>query len=594
MRSQLVELRAAMQRAGIDYYLVVTDDFHASEYTGSHFKCRAYLTGFTGSAGTALVSKDFAGVWTDGRYFLQAADQLRDTGFELCKMEEPGVPKIEEYLKEHFKEGEVLGFDGRTVSAASFTLYKGIADKAGAALKTDLDLVGEIWQDRPPLSAEKVFELGIEYTGKTRADKLSELRHAMSEKNADTLILASLSDINWLLNIRGNDVRCTPVVLSFAIIGRESADLFINPHTLSSEIQQHLASDGIQIRQYDEIYDAIRMIPETSTVLLVPSTVNSSIRNAVPKAIHVIEDKNPTELAKAIKNPIEVANFRKAHVKDGVAVTRFMYWVKQNVGKIPMDELSVAEKLLSFRREQEHFIEESFDPIMAYGPHGAIVHYGATEETSAKIEPRSFLLSDTGGQYLEGPTDITRTYALGELTDEEKRCYTLVLKGHLSLGAVKFKYGATGYYLDYAARKPLWDAGMDFNHGTGHGVGYVMSVHEGPHGFHMRLRQGTTPPVLEPGMITSDEPGLYLTGKFGVRLENLTVVCEDTQTDFGRFLHLEYLTLVPWDLHAIVPEMLTEEERQALNAYHKNVFDQIGPLLPEAERDWLAKATRAI
>ncbi len=594
MRKQLLDLRQAMADHGIDYYLVVTDDFHASEYTGAYFKCRAYLTGFTGSAGSCLVSRDFAGLWTDGRYFLQAADQLKDSGIELEKMEEPGVPTLDEYIRTHLKEGQVLGFDGRTVSTKTYRKYCEMAEKAGAKIVSDVDLAGDIWKDRPPLSAQKVFELDLSYTGKSRADKLAEVRKALKDQKCDALILSSLMDINWLLNIRGGDVAHTPVVLSYAIIRMEDAELFINPDVLSPEIRSHLEADGIRICPYFDILSHVSALPDGMTVLLNPALVNSAIVSCIPAGVHIVENVNPTELAKAIKNPVEVANFRKAHIKDGVAVTRFMRWVKTHVGKEPMDEISVAEKLLSFRRQMENFVDESFSPIMAYGPHGAIVHYGATEETNARIEPRSFLLSDTGGHYLEGTTDITRTYALGELTEEEKKCYTLVLKGHLQLGSANFRYGTTGYYLDYAARKPLWDLGMDYNHGTGHGVGYLMSVHEGPQSFSLRMRQDLLPARLEPGMVTSDEPGLYLEGKFGVRLENLTVVCESETTSFGRFLHLEYLTMVPWDLDAVVPEMLTDQEKAWLNDYHRQVREALSPYFDDEENAWLNHATRSI
>lgn len=594
MRKQLLDLRAAMQKKGISMYLVVTDDYHASEYTGSYFKCRANLTGFTGSAGSCIVTADWAGLWTDGRYFLQAAEQLKDTGFELCKMGEPGVPTIEEFLTGHLNSGDVLGFDGRTISARNYKRYQAIAEQAGARIVSCYDLAGDIWEDRPAMSAQPVFELGVELTGKSRSEKLKELRAALTDEKADILLLSSLADINWLLNIRGGDVACTPVVLSYAMISQERAMLFINPSVLSQEIRSHLEEDGVEICQYDAILSAVAGIEAGKTVLLNPALVNSAIVSVIPETVRIKEGPNPTERPKAVKNSTEVANFRLAHIKDGVAVTKFMYWLKQNAGKVHMDEFSCAEKLESFRRQQEHYVGPSFEPIMAYGPHGAIVHYKATEQSNTVIEPRSFFLCDTGGHYLEGTTDITRTYAMGPLTDEEKRCYTLVLKGHLQLGSAHFRYGVTGSYLDYAARKPLWDAGMDYNHGTGHGVGYLMSVHEGPQAFRMKELPNARPAVLEPGMITSDEPGVYLEGKFGVRLENLTVVCESETGDFGRFLHLEYLTMVPWDLDAVLPEMLTEDERRYLNKYHTQVRETISPYLDPDEKAWLAHATRNV
>ncbi len=594
MRKQLLDLREAMQKNGVSMYLVVTDDYHASEYTGNYFKCRANLTGFTGSAGSCIVTEDWAGLWTDGRYFLQAEAQLKDSGFELCRMGEPGVPTIEEYISSHLKAGDVLGFDGRTISARNYQKYLAIAERTGASIVSSLDLAGDIWENRPPMSAEPVFELGVELTGKSRTEKLKEIRDELLKEEADILLLSSLADINWLLNIRGGDVACTPVVLSYAMISQQEAYLFINPSVLSPEIRAHLEADHVEIRPYHSIFEAVASIQPGKSVLLNPALVNSAIVSVIPETVRIKEGPNPTELPKAVKNSTEVSNFRIAHVKDGVAVTKFMYWLKHNVGKIPMDEISCASKLESYRTEQEHYVEPSFEPIMAYGPHGAIVHYKATPDSNAAIEPRSFFLCDTGGHYLEGTTDITRTFAMGPLTEEEKRCYTLVLKGHLQLGSAHFRYGVTGSYLDYAARKPLWDAGMDYNHGTGHGVGYLMSVHEGPQAFRTKELPNARPAVLQPGMITSDEPGIYLEGKFGVRLENLTVVCESETGAFGRFLHLEYLTMVPWDLDAVVPEMLTDEEKKYLNQYHKQVRETISPYLNPDEKAWLIHATRNI
>ncbi|MBQ8159623.1 MAG: aminopeptidase P family protein [Clostridia bacterium] len=594
MRQQLIDLRAQMEQKGIDYVLCVTDDYHASEYTGDYFKCRAFLTGFTGSAGTAVVSRDWAGLWTDGRYFLQAADQLRDSGFELMKMGEKDVPKVQDFLKNHVLEGQTLAFDARTITAKDFRTYQQMAGEKGFQLVTDVDLVGEIWKDRPSLSTEPVFELPLALTGESRQSKIARMRKAMEDKKADVLILSSLMDVCWLTNLRGADVACTPVVLSFLILTQSEVRLFIHRETLSDEIASQLEADGISIEPYDAIYSAVSALSKSSTVWISPAVLNARILTSLPDGVKLYEAPAPTEMGRAVKNETEVSNMRLAHIKDGTAVTRFMYWLKHEIGRVPMDELSVADKLESFRQEQENYLGQSFHPIMAYGPHGAIVHYGATKETCAKVEGRSFLLSDTGGHYLEGTTDITRTYAMGELTEKEKEYYTLVLKGHLQLGAAVFPKGTTGLHLDTLARLALWKAGLDFNHGTGHGVSYLMSVHEGPQSIRWRYTPGDTLAPLEAGMITSDEPGVYLTGEFGVRLEDLVVTVPAMKTDFGEFLKMEYLTMVPWDLDAIVPELLTEEERTWLNDYHRTVFETIGPRLPENEREWLQKATRAI
>ncbi len=591
MRQQLIDLRAVMASSGVDYCLVPSNDFHGSEYLSNHFKSRSWMSGFTGSAGTLLVGKDWAGLWTDGRYFIQAAQQLEDTGIELMKMGEPGVPTLNEYLEKHLQKGHVLGFDGRVVSSRQAANLRKLAEKCGASIACEKDLVGEIWADRPALSAKPAFELPADVVGKSRAEKLMDLRAALAKEGADAVVIASLMDVCWLMNLRGADVACTPVMLSFAAVTAEEAVLFVNPAVLSDEIRRNLENDGVTIRAYEDVYDFVHNLAKGSKVMLNLNVVNSKLEACVPLGVEIIDKVDPTNLPKACKNEKEVDNFRIAHIKDGAAVTKFMRWVKTNVGKIDMDELSVADKLEEFRSAQPGYIGPSFEPIMGYGPHGAIVHYSATEESCAKLEPRSFLLSDTGAHFIEGSTDITRTYALGELTDDEKRFYTLVLKGNLQLGNAQWKAGCTGANLDYLAREPLWRLEADYNHGTGHGVGYILSVHEGPQSIHWG-RANTTP--LEVGMITSNEPGFYLEGAFGVRLENLTAVKEVATNGYGRFLRFETLTMVPFDLDAVIPELLGEECRGILNAYHAKVRQTLAPYMTDEENAWLAEATRAI
>ncbi len=591
MRQQLVDLRAVMDKHGVDYCLVPSNDFHGSEYLSSHFKARKWVSGFTGSAGTLLVGKDWAGLWTDGRYFLQAADQLAGSGIELMKMGEPGVPTLNDYLEKHLQKGNVLAFDGRVVSTRQEMGLRKLAEKCGASIACEDDLVGEIWTDRPALSAEPAFELAAEVVGKSRGEKLMDLRAALAKDGADAVVIASLMDVCWLMNLRGADVACTPVMLSFAAVTAEEAVLFVNPAVLNEEIKANLANDGVTLRNYEDVYDFVRGLKAGSKVMMNLNVVNSKLKTCVPEGVEIIDKADPTTLPKACKNEKEVDNFRIAHIKDGAAVTKFMRWVKENVGKIDMDEISVAEKLEQFRREQPGYIGPSFEPIMGYGPHGAIVHYSATKESCAKLEAKSFLLSDTGAHFIEGSTDITRTYALGELTDDEKRFYTLVLKGNLQLGNAQWKAGCTGANLDYLAREPLWRLEADYNHGTGHGVGYILSVHEGPQSIHWG-RANTTP--LEVGMITSNEPGFYLEGAFGVRLENLTAVKEVATNGYGRFLRFETLTMVPFDLDAIIPELLGEECRGILNAYHAKVRQTLAPYMTAEENAWLADATRAI
>ncbi|MBR6667005.1 MAG: aminopeptidase P family protein [Clostridia bacterium] len=591
MRQQLVDLRAVMEKHGVDYCLVPSNDFHGSEYLSSHFKARKWVSGFTGSAGTLLVGKEWAGLWTDGRYFLQAADQLAGTGIDLQKMGEPGVPTLNGYLEQHLQKGQVLAFDGRVVSTRQADGLRELADKCGASIACENDLVGEIWTDRPALSAEPAFELAADVVGKSRAEKLMDLRAALAKEGADAVVIASLMDVCWLMNLRGADVACTPVMLSFAAVTADEAVLFVNPAVLSDEIRRNLENDGVTIRNYEDVYDFVRNLADGCKVMMNLNVVNSKLEACVPQGVKIIDKVSPTNLPKACKNEKEVDNFRIAHIKDGAAVTKFMRWVKTNVGKIPMDEISVAEKLEEFRKEQPGYICPSFEPIMGYGAHGAIVHYSATKESCAKLEAKSFLLSDTGAHFIEGSTDITRTYALGELTDDEKRFYTLVLKGNLQLGNAQWKAGCTGANLDYLAREPLWRLEADYNHGTGHGVGYILSVHEGPQSIHWG-RANTTP--LEVGMITSNEPGFYLEGAFGVRLENLTAVKEVTTNGYGRFLRFETLTMVPFDLDAIIPELLGEECRGILNAYHAKVRKTLAPYMTAEENVWLADATRAI
>lgn len=595
IKERIEALRSLMKEKNLDAYLVPTDDFHASEYVGEYFKCRKFITGFTGSAGTAVITMDHAGLWTDGRYFLQAADQLAGTPVTLYKMGEPGVPTVEEYLVSALKSGQTLGFDGRTVSTAAAESLVSKLEKKNVAVSYELDLIGEVWADRPALSCEPAMELGVNWTGKPRMEKCADVRKVMEEQNADVFLLASLDDIAWLLNIRGADVACNPVVLSYLAMTKDEILLFANPKVFAEDMMNSFRQDGIQVLPYDGIYEYAAGIAAGKSVLVCKDKVNYRLFKSIPEAALVLNQPNPTLLPKAIKNPVEVENERIAHIKDGVAVTKWIYWLKQNVGKQKITEISAADELAKLRAQQENAKGLSFSSIIAYGPHGAIVHYSATPETDVEIRPEGLLLADTGGQYLEGTTDITRTIAVGPVTEEEKKCFTAVLRGHLNLANAKFMYGCRGFNLDYIAREPLWKMGMDYNHGTGHGIGYFLNVHEGPNGFRWRMVPGKNESaVFEEGMITSDEPGLYLEGKFGIRHENLIVCKKAEKTEFGQFMCFEYLTMVPFDLEAIAPEQMTEQERVYLNEYHAMVYAAISPYLTEEERQWLAQATRAI
>lgn len=593
MRNELTALRAAMKKARVDAYIVPTADFHGSEYVGDFFKCRAYVSGFTGSAGTLVITENFAGLWTDGRYFLQAAEQLAGSGIDLLKMGQPNVPTVQVWLESHMTAGEVLAFDGRSMTALTGNALESALGKKGVSIQYDLDLVGEIWTDRPPLSAAPAWELSEKYAGRSRKEKLETFRQDVKTAGADSCILSSLDDLAWLLNIRGNDVACCPVVLGYLLLTGGDFYLYTDQGKFDGALRASLESDGVTIRPYGDIFPAIQKLAPGTAVLVDPEKISYAIRRDIPETVRVLERENPTVAPKAAKTSAEQENMKTAHIRDGVALTRFMKWLKEHVGKEPITEISAAKKLEEFRKEQAHYLGPSFDPIFGYGPHGAIIHYSATEESNAEIKPHGFLLSDTGGHYLEGSTDVTRTFALGPLTAEMKHHYTLVLRGNLQLAAAKFKQGCTGASLDILARKPLWDEGLDYNHGTGHGVGYLLSVHEGPQ--NIRYSPGEKNAKLVPGMITSDEPGLYLEGKYGIRLENLLLCAEwETSVEYGTFLSFDPLTMCPFDLDAVEVSALTASEKAQLNAYHETVQKTLSPYLTEEENRWLKHAARAI
>lgn len=592
MREELCCLRERMQEESVDAYLIMTDDFHGSEYVGDYFKSREYISGFTGSAGTLLVRKDCAGLWTDGRYFLQAETQLAGSGITLFRSGQPGVPDLEDYLVEQLADGQTLGFDGRCVMAGYARKLRERLEQKGVRIRNDLDFVGDVWPDRPALSKEPVWQLAERYAGIGVKDKLAEVRQILHKKKADWFLLASLEDICWLLNVRGNDVACTPVVLSYLMMSRDQVFWYVQREAVPEPVQADLQEAGVVLREYGQIYEDASRLPGGVRLLCDENHVNDALISRIAPDVVVVDGENPTLLLKAVKNPVEIANEKAAHIKDGIAVTRFIYWLKTRVGREEITEISAASRLEMFRREQEDYLEPSFYPILAYGPHGAIVHYSADETSDVPLEPEGFLLADTGGHYMEGTTDITRTIALGPLTEEQKEMYTTVLKAHIRLADAVFLQGAAGVSLDVLARTPLWERGLDYNHGTGHGVGYLLSVHEGPNSFRFRpsaVRGGDH--VMKEGMITSDEPGIYLEGKFGVRLENL-LVCAARQTNsYGTFLGFEPLTMVPFDRDAILWDTLSEKELRWLAAYHQKVYESLAPHLSEEERQWLRETT---
>ena len=594
MNKHLEQLREKMRERGIDVYVVPTSDYHESEYVSEHFACRRYITGFTGSAGTAVVTMEEAGLWSDGRYFVQAAKQLEGSGVTLRKMGVEGVPTILEYLRQAMPEGGTLGFDGRVVNELLGEEMEAAVAARHAKIAYGEDLVGMIWADRPALSREPVWILDEKYCGKSAAEKIADLRAAMREAGADVHVLTALDDIVWLLNIRGNDVPCNPVVLSYLAVTETEVLLFIQEEALDDSARSYLEGLGVTVKPYDSIYDYVKTLAGQA-VMVEKSRVNYALCHNLDASCRVIDRMNPTALAKAVKNPVEMENIRRAHIKDGVAVTKYIYWLKKNIGKIPMDEMSVADRLEEFRREQEGYLGPSFNTISAYGPNAAMCHYSATEESKAVLEPRGLYLVDSGGQYYEGTTDITRTIALGELTAEEREHFTLTAMSMLRLGNVKFLHGCRGLNLDYVAREVFWQRGLNFDHGTGHGVGYLLNVHERPNGIRWKVvpeRQDSG--VLEEGMLTSDEPGIYIEGSHGIRTENLILCRKAEKTEYGQFMRFEFVTFVPIDLDAIDKSLMRPEDVEMLNAYHREVYEKISPYLTAEEADWLREATREI
>ena len=594
IQERLKELRAQMQERGIDIYIVPTSDFHQSEYVGEYFKARKYMTGFTGSAGTAVITKEEAGLWTDGRYFIQAEKQLEGSTVKLFKMGEEGVPKVEEYVKDHLTEGSCIGFDGRVMDAKSGEKYAKMAEKKKAALYVKEDLVGNIWKDRPQLPANKVWILEDAYAGRNMADKIADVRTQMQKEGADIHILSSLYDIAWLLNLRGGDIDHVPVFLSFVSIEKEQILLFVNPQILDKEVQNYLEKNHVTIRPYEDIYTYAQNLQKVK-VLISAEETNYRIAECIREHAEVLEGENPSLMLKAVKNEIELKNTREAHLKDAVAVTKFMYWLKTNIGKMEISEISASDYLEERRKEQEHYLDLSFDTISAYGPHGAMMHYSATKESNAVLKPEGFLLVDSGGHYLEGTTDITRTFALGALTDEEKQHFTAVCRSNMNLANAKFLYGCCGINLDILARGPLWDLGIDYRCGTGHGVGHILNVHEGPNGFRWKIvPERNDSGKLEEGMITTDEPGVYIEGKYGIRTENELICVKDEKNEYGQFMRFENITYVPIDLDAILPEEMSAKERRELNEYHQMVYEKVSPYLTDEEREWLKTYTRPI
>ncbi len=592
---KIAKLRELMRERGIDMYLIPTDDFHSSEYVGEHFKARSFITGFTGSAGTAIITLDEAYLWADGRYFVQAAKQIADSEIFLQRMGEPGVPEIDEFIEKNFKDGGCLGFDGRCVSAKNAIKYFEIAQDKGGELYTSEDLVDMIWEDRPALPQATTWVLEDEYSGESTSDKLGRIRAQMKKKKTDAHLLTSLYDIAYILNIRGDDIENVPVFLSFLYITDETVILFTDTTNWPEEVMSYLNDNSIKLYPYSMVYHYMQSADVADRrVLLDTSIVNYNLVKTIKNSAKIVDDVNPSELMRAIKNETEIKNTKLAHIKDGVACTKAIKYVKENIGKTPMTEITVSDYYEARRKEQDNFLDLSFDTISAYGGNAAMMHYSAKAGSEATLKPEGFLLVDSGAHYLEGTTDITRTIALGPLTDQMKEYYTVVLRCHLRLMAANFPKGVTGANLDVLSRGPVWDMGLDYRCGTGHGVGHILNVHEGPNAFRWRVAKGQNSAELVPGMITTDEPGLYIEDGFGIRIENELLCVAGETTEYGEFRHFEAITYCPIDLDPVIPEMLTQAEKDTLNQYHAMVRDTLKPYLSQEEFSWLEHETRNI
>lgn len=587
--NRLNKLRTAMQMHGIAAYIVPGTDPHAGEYFADYWKERDWISGFDGSAGTAVITLDKAGVWVDSRYYIQAEVQLQDTGYVAMKMGLPETPEMLSWIATGLKQGERVGVNPLLFSLNAFIAMRNFFSLNGIEL-VQVDLIKSIWNDRPALPEEKIFVYDAAYAGQTCLEKIAILRQKIREAHADVFVLNTLDDIAWLFNIRGKDVSYNPVATAYAMVDDTEAVIYISPEKLTEEVRSYFASQQVLVKDYQEIYKDLGSISNEKRVLLDGSKINQSLYEAIAPECGVLNRMSPVTLLKSIKNETEISGMRKAMIKDGVALTRFFIWFEKSVNSGELTEISVAQKLYDFRAEQGNFFGESFGTIAGYAGHGAIVHYKADEKSNAKILQEGILLLDSGGQFFEGTTDITRTITLGNPTPQQKTDFTLVLKGHIGIATAIFPVGTRGSQLDILARKAMWDRRLNYGHGTGHGVGHFLNVHEGP----QNIRMDENPITLKLGMFISNEPGLYREDDYGIRTENLIMVTEDQQSEFGQFLKFETLTLFPVDVKLIDLEMLTKVEIDWLNAYHQEVYDKIAPRLDETERKWLKKKTKAV
>ena len=580
-------LRQCMREQSLSAFIIPSTDPHSGEYVPDHWKTREWVSGFTGSAGTAVITLDDAALWTDSRYFLQAADQLDGTGIRLMKDRLPDTPSIPEWLGQSLSPGAVVGVDGWVNTIGETQALREALAREGLTLRTDYDPVTRLWDDRPALPGTPVSIHPLEYAGVACHEKLAAIREKLLARGADGILLSTLDDIAWTLNLRGNDVHCNPVFVSYLLITSQESILYVRAEKLTTEVKAYLAQEGVNTEDYDDLQEDLRDYPY-ATLSLDPGRTNEAVRQAVNPLTKVLLEESPVPLMKAVKNEAEIRGFHAAMLRDGVAMVKFLKWLEEAVPQGNETEMSIDRKLYECRAEQPLFRGISFDTIAGYKEHAAIVHYEATPETDKPLAPEGLLLLDSGAQYADGTTDITRTIALGETTDDERRDYTLVLKGHIGLTRACFPQGTCGTQLDVLARQAMWREGANFLHGTGHGVGAYLNVHEGPH----QIRMNHVPTPLRPGMTVTDEPGIYRAGRYGIRTENTLLVVPYRETEFGTFYTFEPLTLCPIDTRPIVRSMLTAEETEWLNAYHRMVYDRLSPLLDEEHRAWLESKTK--
>ncbi|EEC95333.1 Creatinase [Parabacteroides johnsonii DSM 18315] len=589
---RIAALREAMKQHKIDAYIIPTSDPHMSEYPADCWKYREWISGFTGSAGTVIITADKAGLWTDSRYFLQASTQLEGTGIELFKMMLPETPTIPEFLAHELEKGQTVGLNGETYSLAEArTLEKALAEKE-IKLNTNASLIDPIWKERPAIPEAPMFEMPVELSGKSVEDKLLDINKMLHKAGADCTILSALDEVAWTFNIRGTDVAYNPVVISYAFVSEKESVLFVNPKKIPAEIAEHLKKEGVTLADYGMLATFLSRLPERTRVFIDSKRTNVAIYNALPESSILIEGISPANHLKSIKNETEIKGFRNAVLKDGIAMTKFYFWLEKRLkAGEKVTELSAAAKLTALRAEQPQYVMDSFASISSYGPHGAVVHYSPTPETDTELKMDSLYLLDSGAQYLDGTTDITRTIALcDEPSEQMKKDFTRALKGTIGIAKCKFPAGIRGCLIDAFARKALWDAGINYLHGTCHGIGHCLNVHEGP----QSIRMEENPVILEPGMVMSDEPAMYRPGEYGIRTENMILIREDSETEFGKFLGFETLTLCYIDTKLVIPSMLSVREHAWLNKYHQMVYDLVSPHLNEEEKAWLKEKTAEI